>query len=113
MNESEFYVNGKETEKKQYTYYFEDGTTVDSEEDSAELKKKACAYTMHSSYTRNTKWFVRQSKGFLFDPNEVNTRNKENFAFKNTNAIVFKLYTEYLNPKKRSRFRIVAAQKNL
>lgn len=113
MNESEFYVNNRKQETKEYKYYFDDGTSSESTSESESQKQKACAYTMYSSNTKATKFFVRQSKGFLFDPNEINIKSKENFVFKSTNSISFNLYVDYLNPKKRSRFRLIAAQKNL
>jgi hypothetical protein len=116
--EEDFFVNDQKLEEKKYTYYLSDGSVLEND-NSAFIEpfkgsnKDVCAYSFYSSKTKKTKMFVLHSKHGLYDPNETYKKNSNEWSFKSCNKTVFDLYTMYLNPKKRSRFRLIAAQKNL
>ena len=110
--EEDFLVNNEKPEEKKYKYYLCDGSVVEGNSDITSSIKDVCAYSFYSSKTKKIKMFVLHSKGSIFDPNEI-TRRSIDWQFKSCNKIVFDLYTAYLNPKKRSRYRLIEAQKNL
>lgn len=110
INEKDFFINGKKEEIKEYQFFFEDGTSENCDFEES-LKEKCYAYSMYSSITDNTKYFVKTKKGIIVDPN-TNSKKKD-YVFKSVNKACFDLYTTYLDPKKRSRFRLIEAQKNI
>ena len=64
INEKDFFINGKKEEIKEYQFFFEDGTSENCDFEES-LKEKCYAYSMYSSITDNTKYFVKTKKGIF------------------------------------------------
>lgn len=112
MTEEDF-LKKIEPETKIYTYYLSNGLVVkDIKSDTK--PPDTCAYSFYSEKNKTPKYFVLQSRGMLYDPNEIKPHyNRQKVEFKSCNKNAFEAYVLYLDPKKRSRFRLIAAQKAL
>jgi len=105
-------INDEEALEKEfntnYIYYDNKGKQI------KEKEKNCCAYEFDTPNGKR-KLMTLQFNSYFFDPHQENdfSYKRQPWSFKETNKDAYQNYIKYLNPKTRSKYRLVRAERFL